>query len=112
MKKINLFVANALFVLHLLVGIILLCGWLFPRFRILYLILLVGWPLSWILFGYCPITKWEFLLRRKYRKDIDSDNEFIQHYLYEFLDVYIPTPAIFAAGMALFLILLILSIIH
>ncbi len=111
MRKLNIFVANMLFMLHCFVGVIILVGWLFPQFKILYLALLAVWIFSWVCLGYCPLTKWEFFLRRKYDKNLDPNAEAIKYYMFKFFKKDIPSKRIFTCGLIVFITLTVLTLI-
>ena len=96
----------------LVIGAVILIGWKFPQFKLIYVILLLVWIGSWIFLGYCPITKWEFLLRRKYDKSIDPNAEAIKYYMYKFFNKDIPSKTIFTIGIIIFVIVLVLSLIR
>jgi hypothetical protein len=110
MRKLDILLANALFALHCLIGVFILSGWLFPEIKIFYLAFLVGWLACWVFLGYCPITKWEFTLRRKYNKNINPNDEAIQHYMYRFFKIRISSKAIFNGGLIVFTILVVLTL--
>jgi hypothetical protein len=110
-KKFDLLLANLLFILHILVGGIILFGWIFPQIRILYLAVLVIWPLCWIILKYCPLTQWEFLLRRKYDKNVDYHSEYINYYVSKFFNVDIPINKIFFWGLVFDITSIILNIL-
>jgi len=110
MRKLNILIADILFVLHCLVGIFILSGWMFSKIKVIYLAFLIGWLSCWLFLGYCPITKWEFLLRRKYNKSINPNDEAIQYYMYKFFKKKIPARAIFTGGLIVFIILVILTL--
>ncbi|HEV7423705.1 MAG TPA: DUF2784 family protein [Candidatus Paceibacterota bacterium] len=110
MKKFDLLVANFLFVLHILVAGIILFGWLFPQIRILYLGILILWPLCWIFLGYCPFTKWEFFFRKKFEKHIRYHKEFIHYYMHKFFKINIPVRTIFMYGLAFDIVSILLNI--
>ncbi len=112
MKFVYRFLANLIFIFHILYGLFLLVGWMIPEIRVAYLPLLIIWPLSWILLGYCPLTKIEFFLRRKYNQNLDPDTEIIRHYLYEVFKIKASTPTIFTIGLLVFAVLLGLYFIH
>ena len=109
MRKINLFVADTLFVFHCLLGAFILFGWLFPRVHLLYLVVLILWPLCWVFLGYCPPTKWEFTLRRKYDKTIDPNAEAIEYYMYKFFKKRVKRRTVFTVGVIIWAILLALA---
>jgi len=111
MRKLNLILANSLFTLHCFVGVFILTGWLFPGIKVFYLLFLFAWLSSWIFLGYCPITKWEFTLRRKYDKGLDTNAEAIKYYMYKFFKIDIPSKSIFIGGIIVFTILILLTLI-
>jgi hypothetical protein len=112
MRKLNIFIANTFFLLHCLLCVFLLVGWFFPQIKLLYLAVLIVWFGCWVFLGYCPITKWEFSLRRKYNKNIDPNAEAIKYYMYKFFKVDVSANAIFIGGLIVFIILIILTIIY
>lgn len=101
--------ANAVFAIHVLFGLILLTGWTAADYKLAYLILLVSWPLSWIVFGYCPLTKLEFILRKPDHPELDPDAEAIQYYAHKLFGVRVPSRAVYTGGLSLFFCLLVLS---
>lgn len=102
--------AALLFVLHLALGLFTLTAWHVVEIRLAYLILLTTWLFSWIFLGYCPLTKWEFMLHRKLESDVDTDTEFIQHYAFSLFGIKIPSRIIFGTGIVTFGILLYLNV--
>lgn len=99
--NVRVVVANALFVLHVLIGLVILFGWLYAPIRPLYLALLILWPLCWLVFGFCPLSKWEFQLRGINIKDTDLNGEIISYYARKLFGVRIPAPFIFGGGLVL-----------
>jgi hypothetical protein len=91
--------------------VFIIVGWYFSQIKFVYLAVLAVWLASWLLLGYCPITKWEFLLRRKYNKDINPNDEAIQYYIYKFFKKKISARAIFTGGLVVFVILTALTLI-
>lgn len=110
-KNFHILIANILFLTHCLLGVFLLIGWYFFQIKFLYLIVLLIWLSCWILLGYCPFTKWEFGLRRKYDKNIDSNAEAIKYYMNKFFKKNIPAKAIFIWGLVVFIILTALTLV-
>jgi len=110
MKKIHIFFANSIFVLHCVLAIFILTGWLFPSIKIYYLFTLLLWISSWIFLGYCPPTKWELLLRKKYDSTIDPHTEIIQFYMKKIFKKNISSKTIFATGMIVWILLFTLSL--
>lgn len=112
MKTLYKILATLLFVLHIILGITFLFGWLYPHYRFWYLILLISWPLSWLVLSYCPLTKWELWFRKRLDPTIDTNREFIQYYSKRFFNVDFSTHKIYATGLIVFLALLVLSLLH
>ena len=104
MRKIDILFADLFFIFHCLFGVFLLVGWFFPRIKFIYLTALILWLSSWLILGYCPLTKWEFMLRRKYNKDINPNDEAIQYYMKKFFNKNISAKAIFTVGLIAFII--------
>jgi len=111
MKKFDLLIANFLFILHILVGGIILFGWIFPQIRILYWTILVLWPLCWVVLGYCPFTRWEYLFRRKFEKHISYHKEFIHYQMKRFFNINIPIRKIFTYGLIFDIVSIVLNIL-
>lgn len=109
MRKIHIFIANTLFVIHCLIGVFILSGWYFPEIRFVYRSFLVIWLLCWVILGYCPVTRWEFLLRRRYDNTLDPNAEAIQYYWYTFFGKKVPSKSIFTGGLIAFFILFIIT---
>lgn len=105
MRKVNIFIANLIFVLHCLIGVFILSGWYFSQIKFEYRVFLFVWLLSWLILGYCPVTKWEFILRRKYDKSIDPNTEAIQYYWNKFFGKKISSKLIFNVGLIAFFVL-------
>lgn len=106
------FIANTLFVLHFIIGGFLVFGWFFPEIKYFYLAVLISWPACWIFLGYCPITKWEFMFRKKYNPQIDTNEEFIRHYVQVFFQKDLPSRTIFTVGLVVFALLLALCLMR
>jgi hypothetical protein len=81
MSTIAFWIANFVFVIHICFGVYVLTGWLWPAYYAWYWVALGSWIGSWILLGYCPLTRLEFSLRRLYDKTIDPKREIIQYYI-------------------------------
>jgi hypothetical protein len=112
MRKLDIFIANTYFLLHFILGLFMLFGWLFPQIKLIYLSTLLIWISCWIFLGYCPPTKWEFSLRNKYDKNINPKDEFIKYYMYKLFKINIPSKNIFTGGLIVFIFLTFLSFIY
>lgn len=73
--------ADLIFVLHLTLVVIVVLGWLIPRFFYLHLILLTLTALSEVFLGYCLLSRMEFSLRKKLNPTLLFDKSCIVHYL-------------------------------
>lgn len=104
--------ANTIFLAHILIGIFFLVGWMFKDIQWLYLPTLIAWPLSGIVLGYCPLTKWEMRLRKLYKPTTDTRAGFIQLYIQKVFGITVPRRPIRTVIFIAFFILLTLSVIH
>ncbi|KKQ98946.1 MAG: hypothetical protein UT25_C0007G0001, partial [Parcubacteria group bacterium GW2011_GWC1_39_12] len=69
---IFIFLAQFIYYLHFVSTFIIHFGWLFPRYRVAYIIFLILVPLHWLLLnGNCIFTVWEHYLRRKTNKNFN-----------------------------------------
>lgn len=109
MKGFYEWAANAIVTLHILIAIFILLGWMFKEIQPIYLAILVAWPLSWVILGYCPLTKWELLLRKKNDPAIDPNTEKIQYLAKKYFHINLPSRPIFIGGIFVFFLLFILS---
>jgi hypothetical protein len=108
-KILYITLANIIFLFHCIIGFFILTGWYFSQISSVYRFFLLIWLACWLVLGYCPITKWEFSLRRKYDPTINPHNEAIQHYMKKFFNIDISTKAILKAGLIIFIICMTLS---
>jgi hypothetical protein len=112
MKTLSYWAAKGMFLAHIALGIFFLVGWMFKDIQFIYLPLLIAWPLSGALLGYCPLTKWEWLLRKKYKPSTDTNAGFIQVNMHKYCGIHVPRQHIRPAIYIAFVILLALSIVH
>jgi hypothetical protein len=76
-------VADLLFGIHLIIVGILLLGWLNLQVLPVYSLALTATLLSEALLGYCPLTRWEFALRRKANPSISYGKNYLSYYAYK-----------------------------
>jgi len=86
----NLFLANFIFGVHLLVVLINLTGWYFESFRWFYIGILSITLLSNLLLDYCPLTRWEFNLRKKINPNSNYGSSFLAQYFLRVFRLDIP----------------------
>lgn len=89
-----------------------LLGWLFPSLKYVYFFALLSWLGSWIILGYCPLTKWEFLLRRHYDPLVDVNHEIIRYRLKKHLNVEVSHARVLLAGGVVWVTLLTLALLN
>jgi hypothetical protein len=77
--------ANALFACHLMIVGLLLFGWLSLQLLPIYAVALTTSLLSEALFGYCPLTRWEFALRHKANPAIFYGKDYLSYYAYKLM---------------------------
>jgi len=85
---------------------------MFPEIRVQYLMLLIGWPVCWLIVGYCPLSKWEFQLRNKYVQGVDLNGEIISHYMKKLFNIDVPKRDVFNFGLMFFLVSFVLNIAY
>jgi hypothetical protein len=74
--------ANIIFIVHCAVLFVAVFGWLFPSIWYGYMALLVViLALDWLL-GYCILSKWEFMIRKKLKPHLNYDYSFSSYYTY------------------------------
>ena len=103
--------ANTVFIIHLMLGVFILFGWLLPSIKIPYLLVLMLWLLSWIFLHHCPLTKLELSLRKKYDGTIDINSEIIQYYINKIFKKSISSEKVFKFGLIVLIILIILTLV-
>ncbi|MFT6361280.1 MAG: hypothetical protein ACJAV6_000095 [Candidatus Paceibacteria bacterium] len=84
MKKLYKTSANLIFTVHSILVIIILFGGLVPEIKNAYLGLIILSLISDLKYGYCILSKWEYVLRKKVNPKIDYDFTWTTHYTYTF----------------------------
>lgn len=73
--------AELLFVLHTVLMIIIVIGWLFPEpYYYLYVAILAATFGTQLIFRYCLLTEWEFYFRRLLDPSIGPSPYFLTYY--------------------------------
>ncbi|MBP9710895.1 MAG: DUF2784 family protein [Candidatus Pacebacteria bacterium] len=75
--------ADAIFILHFLLVLLVVFGFLLPSFWYLYMAALVATLISDLVFGYCILSKWEFDLRKKINPKINYNFTWTTYYTYK-----------------------------
>ncbi len=86
MKILYPFVANIVFLFHIILVFIILFGFLFGSIYLFYLSLLIIVFLFELVLGHCPLTKPEFYFRRKIDPALDYDSSFLSYYGHKFVE--------------------------
>jgi hypothetical protein len=89
-RFLYIILADALFVVHFLLLLIVLFGWSIDGLWSVYMTLLVLTLLSDIVFGYCLLSKWEFHLRKKIDPSTDYNFTWSTFYTHKFTAHLIP----------------------
>jgi hypothetical protein len=76
-RSFYLFLANLIFYFHLIAMVAIHLGWLFPVYRLTYLIFITLVLVQHLILGYCVFTPWEYYFRRKINHGFNkSDKNF------------------------------------
>ena len=75
--------ANAIFLLHLLLILLVIVGWAFSSIWWLYMGVLVATLISDVIFGYCILSKWEFDLRKRVNPSTNYNYTWTTFYTYK-----------------------------
>jgi hypothetical protein len=94
--------AGGLFAIHLVVVLMVMFSWLFSTMLPLYTLTLVTTLLSELTLGYCPLTRWEFILRHSVNPRISEGTSYLSYYAYRILPK-VPDETIVAAVSLIFL---------
>lgn len=90
MKTIYRITAIFLDIIHIPIVFIIFFGWVLNGFwSYVYLAILIITLLCWQILGYCPVTKWEFDIRRKYMNIPSYHYEYLHYWGYKFLNISI-----------------------
>ncbi|OGN02716.1 MAG: hypothetical protein A2655_03330 [Candidatus Yanofskybacteria bacterium RIFCSPHIGHO2_01_FULL_43_42] len=65
------FLSKLIFYLHFFALLVIHLGWLFPSYRLGYIIFLGLILVQHLILGYCILTPWEFYFRRKLNKNFN-----------------------------------------
>jgi hypothetical protein len=102
--------AIGIFVLHCVVVVIIVFGWLWPHIWPLY-IAIITYTLfqNWIL-GYCILSRWEYALRRMINPKIRYKYNFTTYYTYKLTHKRISTRFVQVAGTVFLATSLVMSV--
>ncbi len=90
-KKLYQLGANLIWAMHFLILCVALFGHLIPSIYPIYLGTLIGVSLSTIFFGYCILSKWEYILRKKINPEINYDFPYVSYYTRRLTQGYLST---------------------
>lgn len=110
MSRLYIALANLTFLIHVAFGLFCLSGWVIESLQVWYWLALGSWISSWIVLGFCPLTKIEFWLRNCGGDAIDTNEEVIHYYVKKYFGVDLPLMGIYWGGISAFIVLLLLSL--
>ena len=90
--------ADTVFIIHAIVVVIVMFGWLVPSLWYLYIAVLLGTLFSELFFSYCLLSKWEFVLRKKINPLLNYEYEFASYYTYRITRGRISGPFLRSTG--------------
>jgi hypothetical protein len=99
MKLLYQLSADAIWLLHLFVVILVLFGWLVPSLWYVYMAVLAGALLSELLLSYCFLSRWEFDLRKKINPALNYDYSYTSYYTYKLTCQHLSTRFLARAGI-------------
>lgn len=91
--------ADVIWLIHFLVVVLLLFGWLMPSIWYAYMIALVLTLISELVWSYCILSKWEFDLRKKGDPTLDYDFSYASYYTYRLTQGYFSPRFLAYAGI-------------
>lgn len=74
------FLAEVVFVFHILIVLVILFGWFFPHLFYIYGFLLFSTLFSWLVFGHCFLVDLEFYFRSKFNPSLKISSGFLAYY--------------------------------
>jgi len=90
--------ADTVFALHGIVLLVVIFGWLFPALWYWYMAVLILTLISEFTFGYCILSKWEFVLQHKSDPTVEYDYRFASYYTYRLTKGYLSNRFLSIAG--------------
>lgn len=91
--------ANPVFLVHAVNFLILVFGWAIPALWPIYMGVLVATLTSLLFLSYCPLTKWEFELRKKVDPTVECPSGFLNLYAYKLVGMRISDTFIYWTGI-------------
>jgi hypothetical protein len=73
--------ADALFLSHVVIVLLICVGWYFPQLYLVHLLALFGASVSNVYFGNCIFSTWEFTLRKKVNPEVNYEHGYMTHYI-------------------------------
>ena len=113
MKKLIIkILANFILIVHAVFVFIILFGWSFTSFSLIYILTLLIAFFTQLFMGYCVLTRWEFYLRKKLDQTLDYDSSFLSWYMYKYSNIHIPTRGIKYVSLAFLFISIVIYFIQ
>ncbi len=83
MKVLYRIGADTIFLLHLILVVLVVFGWMVSSLWWTYMGALVATLMSDVIFGYCILSKWEFDLRKRLNPETNYDYAWATFYTYK-----------------------------
>lgn len=96
---LNRVAAEAIFLTHFVVLIVVLFGWIFPAIWWIYMTVLLATFVSNAALGRCVLSDWEFSLRQKYDPSTSYDYSYSSYYTYKLTKQRISDAFLLKAGL-------------
>ena len=111
-KLLFRFLAELIFYAHILAVVIIHLGWLFPSYRLSYVIFLVFILIQHLILGYCVFTPWEFYFRRKLNRSFNrSGSNFTAMNLKRFFGIVVTNHCVDISSASFLIGMIILQVI-
>lgn len=91
--------ADFIWLLHFVMVLIALFGWLVPSIWLIYIAVLVGTLISTLTLGYCIFSKWEYDLRKKIDPLLTYDFPYASYYTFRLTQGRLSGPFLAKAGV-------------
>jgi hypothetical protein len=100
-------------IIHVPIVVVIFFGWIFNGFwSYVYFVTLFLTLCSWVLLGYCLITKWEFDVRKKFMDIPNYHYEYLHYWGYKLLKININPKKIRFYGILFIVVSMIFFIVR
>jgi len=110
MKFLQRTLADVVWIVHFLVIVLVLFGWLIPSMWYYYMSVVAGALLSELFLGHCFLSKWEFDMRKKINPQLDYDYSYASYYTYKFTHQHLSPRFLGGTGMVFTTLSLVINV--